>query len=397
MNARQLFIGSCVALTATAMSFAIRGDILGDIQVAFSLTKTQVGWISGAAFWGFGISIFLGGALCDYLGIRRLLQLAALGHLAGICLTVFAGNFQSLFVATLLIGVANGLVEAAVNPLVTTLNPEKATARLVALHAWFPGGIVIGGVLAFLLTQIGVGWRMKMLLMLGPVLAYAALIWGQHFPQTNRRATETADSIHVRRLFHPLFMLLLFCMVLTAATELGPGQWVSNIFNEMLASRGQAGVLLLVWINGIAYGVREFMGPRIQRVAPMLLVAATAPLAALGLWLFGHATSVPLALLAAALLAVGTAFWWPTMLGITALRFPNGGALALGIMGSIGSLSSALAGPVMGWINDTYGPSSVLPIWALLPVAIVAIFTGMLLHAHSRVGGGAKAALRAGS
>ena len=32
MNERRLFQASCVALIATAMSFAIRGDIMGDFE-----------------------------------------------------------------------------------------------------------------------------------------------------------------------------------------------------------------------------------------------------------------------------------------------------------------------------------------------------------------------------
>jgi len=32
----------------------------------------------------------------------------------------------------------------------------------------------------------------------------------------------------------------------------------------------------------------------------------------------------------------------------------------------------------MGWINDAYGPARVLPIWAVIPVAIAAIFA--LIH-----------------
>ena len=55
MDSARLFRSSCVALTATVMSFAIRGDIMGDFETVFSLTATEVGWIAGAAFWGFGV------------------------------------------------------------------------------------------------------------------------------------------------------------------------------------------------------------------------------------------------------------------------------------------------------------------------------------------------------
>ena len=107
------------------MSFAIRGDIMGDFEPIFPLNKTNVGWIAGAAFWGFGLSIFIGGPLCDVLGMGTIMRLAAAGHIGGTLLTIFAPNFPVLFLATVIIGIANGLVEAAINPLVATIYDRK--------------------------------------------------------------------------------------------------------------------------------------------------------------------------------------------------------------------------------------------------------------------------------
>ena len=39
-------------------------------------------------------------------------------------------------------------MEAACNPLVASLYPENKTTKLNHFHLWFPGGIVIGGLLA---------------------------------------------------------------------------------------------------------------------------------------------------------------------------------------------------------------------------------------------------------
>ena len=386
MNPQRLFVASCIALLATAMSFAIRGDIMGELELAFGLDKIQLGWISGAAFWGFGLSILFGGTLCDLLGMGRLLKLAAVGHIAGVLLTVFATDFAMLFAATVLIGVANGFVEAGINPLIATLYRNDKTARLVKLHAWFPGGIVVGGVLAFAFTQIGLGWQSKMLLMLLPAAIYATMFFAQRFPDTERKAAGVSTGAMYAELRRPLFLVVFACMWLTAATELGPGQWVSNIFNEVMHSTLQAGVLLLVWINGIMYALRQFGGGLAHRLSPVTLIAVTAPIAALGLWLFGRADTPVLAFAAAALLAVGTAFWWPTMLGLTSERFPRGGALALAVIGAAGAFSTAVAGPVMGWINNTYGAANVLPVWAVLPVAIALIFG--ILHLVDRARGG---------
>ena len=392
---RRLFRASCIALVATAMSFAIRGDIMGDFEGLFALSKTDVGWIAGAAFWGFGFSILFGGPLCDLLGMGALLRLAAAGHISGAIATIAAPNFAVLFVATLVIGIANGLVEAAVNPLVATIYSDDKTRRLVALHAWFPGGIVIGGVLSFLFTQAGrqapalaayTGWQAKMLLLLVPSVTYAFLFAGPRFPPTERAAAGVPFGDMFKQILRPLFVVIWLCMWLTAATELGPGQWVSNIFNDVMKSSTQAGILVLVWVNGIMYLMRQFLAGAAHRMSPVALIASTAVAAAMGLFLFGMARTPVTAFTAAALFAAGVAFWWPTMLGITSERFPRGGALLLAIIGATGSISTAIAGPVMGWINDHYGANRVLSIWAALPAVLVAIFTAIYLMDRLRGG-----------
>ena len=382
----HLFRASCVALIATAMSFAIRGDIMGDFETVFSLSKVEVGWIAGAAFWGFGISILFGGPLCDALGMRRLAVLAAAGHIGGTLLTVFAPNFTVLFAATLIIGIANGLVEAFVNPLITTLYSTNKTSRLVALHAWFPGGIVIGGLLSYGFTQVGLGWQAKMLLLLVPSVVYTAMFAGQKFPPTESAAAGVSFAGMAREIGRPLFLVIWLAMWLTAATELGPGQWYANIFNEVTQSSTHAGIILLVWVNGIMYVMRQFFGRIPHSMSPTLLIAVTAPVSALGLYLFGQTTTPAMWYVAAALLAIGTAFWWPTMLGITSERFPAGGALLLAIIGASGSISTAISGPVMGWINEQYGAKAVLPMWATLPVALTVIF--LLIVVADRAKGG---------
>ena len=159
----------------------------------------DVGWIAGAAFWGFGISILFGGPLCDALGMRRLAVLAAAGHIGGTLLTVFAPNFTVLFAATLIIGIANGLVEAFVNPLITTLYSTNKTSRLVALHAWFPGGIVIGGLLSYGFTQVGLGWQAKMLLLLVPSVVYTVDVRRPEVPADRERGRRRLVRRHGAR------------------------------------------------------------------------------------------------------------------------------------------------------------------------------------------------------
>jgi len=374
MNQRRLFIASCVALIATAMSFAIRGDILGQVQADLSLTDVQTGWVATAAFWGFGLSILFGGPLCDLLGMGTIMRLAAAGHIIGALLTVFSTNFTTFFLSTVVVGVANGFVEAAIIPLIATIYPQNKTAKLTTLHAWFPGGIVIGGVLAFAMTQAGFGWKAKTLTLLIPSVIYLVMFMGQKFPATEREAAGVPFGDMFKDLTRPLFILVWFCMILTAGTELGAGSWIPTIFNRVTQSATQAGILQVVWINMVMYLMRQFGHNVSHKIAPTALIAITSVVAAFGLYMFSHAATVTAAFLWAGVFAVGIAFWWPTMIGITSERFPRSGALGMAVIGATGSFATALSGPIMGWLSATYGTDQVLPIWSGLPLLLVVIF-----------------------
>jgi len=386
MQKQRLFIASCVALIATAMSFAIRGDIMGQVQTELQLTDVQVGWILGAAFWGFGLSILFGGPLCDLLGMGTIMRLAAAGHILGAILTIISRDFTVFFLSTVVVGIANGFVEAAINPLIATIYSENKTAKLTTLHAWFPGGIVIGGVLAFLFTQLGFGWQAKTLMLLVPAVIYLWLFMGQTFPATERAAAGVPFGDMFKEILRPLFILLWVCMWLTAATELGANSWIPTIFNRVMESSARSGILQVVWINMVMYLMRQFGHNVSHKIAPTGLIAITAVFASFGLYMFSHASSVAAAFGWAAVFAVGIAFWWPTMLGITSERFPRTGALGLAVIGATGSVSTALAGPVMGWLSERYGTDHVLPIWSALPLVLIVIFGAIYLYDRARGG-----------
>jgi len=415
---RLLFVASCVALIATAMSFAIRGDIMGDFEREFvrtavgvedgaaddaaaaeasaaqeKLVKTRLGVIAGVAFFSFGLAIFFGGPLVDLLGMGTLLRLAAVCHIGGTVLTIFAPSYYVVVAATLIIGAGNGIVEAVCNPLIATIYPEDKTHKLTLFHAWFPGGIVIGGVLSYLFTQIGWGWELKMALMLIPSVIYFLMIAGLKFPPTERVAAGVSfGGMFVEALRRPIFWIVFLMMWLTAATELGTGAWISNIYNDIMADKeglfAQGGILALVWGSILMYILRQFFSRPVHKMSPPLLLTVTAPFAAVGLFLFYYAETPAMFFLAATLLYFGVCFWWPTMLGITSERCPKTGALGLAIIGGTGSFATSGAGPAIGALNDAYGPARCLQIWAVLPAVIFVVF--LLVYLSDKARGGYK-------
>ena len=219
---RRLFVGSCVALVATSVAFATVGAIMLALKREFVLTNQEVGWIGGAALWGFAVSQLVFAPLCDTLGMRFLLRLSFLGHLAGTLIMIVAGGFWTLFAGALVIAMANGLVEAACNPLVASLYPENKTVKLNQFHVWFPGGVVLGGLASFGLDAGGIGaWQLKLGLILIPTLAYGWLLLTQPFPATEGvRAGVSVGEMFQASLATPLMWVMLVAMAITASVEL---------------------------------------------------------------------------------------------------------------------------------------------------------------------------------
>lgn len=422
INPRSLFIASCIALIATAMSFAIRGDIITSLGIEFSLSKENMGWILGAGFWGFTLAMIFGGPLCDALGMKMIMILAFLAHLLGTAATIFAPGFTVLFLATLCVSLGNGLVEAAINPLVATIYSDNKTHKLNVLHAWFPGGIIIGGVATFLLTitlgpkpdvllsaaetiKSGVGavaeaqkvldwdsvtWKIKMALMFIPTIIYGYLVFKDNFPQTERVQSGVSTKSMFMEALRPMFLVWVFCMLLTASTELGPNGWITDLLKNLLpAGRAEYSILILVWISGVMFVLRSMAGQVVHRITPMALLTVSALLACIGLLWLSNVHTLTTAFAAATIFAVGVCYFWPTMLGVTSERFPKGGALLLGIMGGAGNLAVGLVLGLMGKVADVSGTgsSSFLAV-AVLPAILVVIFGALYLK--DRATGGYK-------
>jgi MFS family permease len=352
-----LFNASCVALVVTALAFATRGSFVEAWATEFNLTHTQVGWIVGTAFWGFTLAMVFGGPLVDIIGIGRIISIAFFCHVAGIILTIIATGFWSLFISTLLIGIANGSVEAACNPLITSMYTDEKTRRLNRFHAWFPTGIVIGGLIVYLFNKTGLSdWRYAMGVMLLPTFAYGYMFLNKSFPQTERVVSGFSYKDMLKACVSPLFIFMAFCMILTASTELGTNQWIA----ALLANVSDNPILLLVWISGIMALARQFGGTLIHNLKATVVLLTSSILAFAGCILMGYTTGT-LVFAAAGIFALGIAFFWPSMLGFVSENIPESGALGLAIMGGIGFLGGAIAQPVLGAIFDAKTAASIPP------------------------------------
>jgi MFS family permease len=348
VNKSALFNGSCFALITTAFTFSIRAGVLPQLGEAFGLSAEQLGFINSMWFLGFPISMIIGGLVYHTFGPKNIMMVAFVCHTIGIVLTIFAGGYTTLLISTLLIGIGNGCTEAACNPMIADMySGVKMQKMLARFHMWFPGGILVGSLISFFMTRMGLSWEAQMWVTMIPTVIYAILFFGKAFPKPQ---LEEANSLseNFKAMLSPVYIFLFCCMALTAISEFGPSQWVSIV----LGASGANAMLILALTFGVSATGRYFAGPVVGSLGQTGVLLVGAILATIGIYMFSTVTG-PMAYLAAIVFALGICYFWPVMIGSVAQRVPRSSALGMSIVGGVGMFSTSIFQPIIGgWIDS---------------------------------------------
>jgi len=395
-NKNRLFIASALSLFVTAVAFGARSGHLIPWMNEFNLTAVQAGWIASAFLWGITVSVLLFGLLVETWGTAKVITVLFVAQLAGIILTVFATGFWSLFCATLFIGVANGCVNAACNPLVTNLYPNEKTTRLNLFHMWNAIGIAVGGLMVFFCNQLAVGWRIQIAILLIPTLLYGVMFFRQKFPATERTQLGGNYKDMLQAIVSPLFLFLAFLMILSASVEFGANQWIPALFEntvtDLFGESAFGSVLILVWISLAMALARLFAAPVVRQFSPVGVLLLSAIFAGFGIYLMSVSNGWVI-FVAATVFAFGIAYFWPNMLGLVADRRPMSGALGMAIIGGMGTLGGAIIQPIIGGIfdhqlqqhsNHLAAGAATIQFLIVIPVFLVIVFTVMLIQQRKK-------------
>jgi len=366
-NRQKLMVASFLTLIAAGIGFSIRAAILGDWSSQFGFTKQELGSITGGGLVGFGITIILCSFVLDRVGYKPILMLAFLLHILSGIVTLAAtpifesmgrdATFTCLWWGMFLFALANGLCEAVINPLIATIYPKQKTHYLNILHAGWPGGLILGGVFAYLFAGDGAAiqhlrWEIPIILFMVPTLIYGWLTLKEEFPQSEASSAGISLGDMLVELASPILLLLFVLHALVGYVELGTDAWITNIMENVISGKA---ILLFVYTSALMFVLRFFAGPIVERINPIGLLMVSAALGATGLYLLGSVNTGMLILMAATIYGLGKTFLWPTMLGVVGERFPRGGAVTMGMIGGIGMLSAGLlGGPGIGYKQDYY-------------------------------------------
>ncbi len=408
-NAGRLLWAGFMAILAAGVGFGIRGGILANWGAEFGFTGQQLGNINGAGFTGFCFGIIIGGVICDKIGYGKLVIAAFAFHVLSAFVTFGATSgmdpakaYNFLYWGTFIFAVANGTLEAVANPLVATLFPSNRTHYLNILHASWPAGLVLGGLVGWTLGEkMAVSWQVQLGLFLVPTAIYGLMFLGQHMPKSEASEKglslgEMFKDVGILGALVVCFLLalffnnalglspaaayaisgvlllvvavmtrfsigawLLFILFIThalvGAVELGTDGWIQNITGNILSPA--EGKLLFVYTSMFMFLLRfcaDFIEKRLG-LSPVGILLVCAICACVGLVLVSNVNTFIGAMAALTVYAIGKTFFWPTMLAVASDRFPRTGAVAISIMGGIGMMSAGLIGsPGLGYAKDRF-------------------------------------------
>ena len=410
-----LFWGCFIALITTAFAFITRAFLVNIPDLwpkYFGLDEVQAQELFGAGIWPFAISIILFSFIIDKIGYRvamifsfvcyvgyAALALMAYGAVTGLeGEALAAGQAKGLKLLTwgsIILGLGNGTVEAFINPVVATMFSKDKTKWLNILHAGWPGGLVLGGILTILLgAQAGQDWRILVYIIAAPAVVYLVMLILARFPVNERVASGTSYremlaefgiigaaiagflifrqlegvvgwpswttyvllavavigyGLYSRSIGRPIMIFLCIIMMPLATTELGTDGAITGIMEEPMKAAGKHPLWVLIYTSAIMMVLRFNVGPVVKALTPLGLLATCALLACVGLYLLSFASGLVFIFAAATIYGIGKTYFWPTMLGVVSEQCPKGGALTLNAIAGIGMLSvGIIGGPLIG-------------------------------------------------
>lgn len=406
-----LFWGCFVALVTTAFGFIARMFLINTWGAEFGLDDAQKGRLAGIGIWPFAVSIIGFSLLIDRIGYKVSMIIAFLGHITWACMGISAyfvsqkGDkdtaYLLLYWGSLVLALGNGTVEAFINPVVATMYSRAKTKWLNILHAGWPGGLVVAGMVTIFIDDVP--WWIKVGLIAVPAVGYFLMLITLEFPvqervssgvsyrdmlsefgilgaavvgflitlqlmdffATGRKLTGQelyifigigaiiviAFGAYTRSLGRFLMFFLILIMMPLATTEIGTDGWITGIMEEIAKGKFHPG-WVLVYTSVIMMVLRFFAGPIVHALSPLPLLAVSALLAILGLYMLSMFTAGALIFVAATLYGISKTFFWPTMLGVVSEQMPKGGALTLNAISGIGMLAVGTLGfPYIGTLQ----------------------------------------------
>jgi fucose permease len=355
------------------------------------LSDKQHGLIGSVFFAGLIAAMLVTGPAADRLGAKAFVLLGHAMVAGGLLLLAAAPTYLALLLAVGFMGLGAGILDMILSPIVAALLPEQRTSAMNWLHAFYSMGAVATTLVGAMLTPaLGrlvtageemipgaaglaerwptVGWRVVCLLLTAvPV----ALLVGFARVRIPALVAEDTARTPVRSLLGSrTFLVLLAAMLLAGASEAGMVQWLPTYAERGLGYPAwAAGLGLTAFSVAMAIG-RIASGAIGRRISPVRLLMASGSAAAVLYLVAASSPSATVALLACAIMGLAASCFWPTMLAVTADRFPAGGATMYAILAAFGNAGGTVS-LAIGAVADRSSLHVAIGAAAICPLLLV--------------------------
>ena len=328
-------------------------------------TLADLGFITFVFGAGYTVSTLVSGELTRRFSTGPLLVSASLAAAASLAVFALSSTWSPFLVAGFMLGLAGGLLDAAVNAYVAV---HRGARSMGIIHTGFGIGSTLGPLLVTILIAVGWSWRSAF-----GALAAADLVLAVAFVATvsaiesNERESGRRPSPQDNGLLLALSLAVFF---LYAGVAAGTGAWAYSLLTEGRGiSTGVAGVAVAAYWGGVTAG-RVSLGVFGNRIEPnrVLTMSAIGTVASLVLLWIAPTPWLGIVGLVASGLSHG--FVFPLEVLLTPQRF--GAAFtpwAVGYEIAAANVGVAVLSGTIGLLVGEWGISVVAP--ALLGLALL--------------------------
>lgn len=362
---------------------------------AGGLSDKQLGLVGSVFFAGLIAAMLVTGPAADRLGAKAFVLLGHGMVAGGLLMLAAAPTYLALLLAVGFLGLGAGILDMILSPIVAALVPGQRTSAMNWLHAYYSMGAVATTLAGAMLTPaLGrlvaasaglvpgaaglaerwptTGWRVVCLLMTAvPILL---MVGFARIRIPSLVAEDTARTPVRSLLTSRTFLVLLAAMLLAGAGEAGMAQWLPTYAERGLGYPAwAAGLGLTAFSVAMAIG-RIASGAIGRHFSPVRLLMVGGSVATVLYLVAAFSPSSAVALLACTTMGLAASCFWPTMLAVTADRFPAGGATMYAILAAFGNAGGTVS-LAIGAVADrsdlhvAIGAAAVCPLLLVLLLA----------------------------
>jgi len=385
LRPRLLTILCYGAMMSLAIGINLLPVFLTSLSASFGgpngLSQEQLGRLGAFSFAGLVFGILLAGPLADRWGAKPFAMAGNAVTVASLVGMSFAPDYWTLSFAVFCLGCGAGILDLVLSPIVSVLNPERRSAAMNWLHSFYCVGAVVIILASTVALQVGLGWRNAALLLLPLPFALLITFAFLHFPELVHESEEGRSPM-TQLLKEPWLWGCLLAIFLGGATEIGMVQWLPAYAETSLGFPKWVGGAALLFFSVLMAAGRMAVGSIGMRVNPLVVLAWCCGSSVL-LFVLGSFLPVPgWALTACIVVGFTGSPLWPTVLAVSADRYPAGGATMFAALAAMGNAGGIVMPWIIGWIGDLANLHLGLAVSAVAPLLMLPV---VLILKHTSV------------